>query len=818
MKNQTIFFLFFISCVAGCGSPAQFAGSPGQTLGESCLSLSASIERSPGEHPGEVDYQEYAHLKTPPLPPDEAVKRFQLEEGFRIELVACEPMVVDPIAMDIDADGRLWVVNMPSYNRMPVRELLETTGERTTEREAALEEKARQEKPDASIVILEDTDTDGVMDKYRVFKEGLDRPLAIKVLSDGVLVGAPPNLWLIRDTDGNGKGDEEELVSDSYGPPPTVATQGGNNNLLWGSDNWIYSTDFPSLRRVSGRWQTRPFEPLGQWGLAQDNWGRLYSSHNSWPLQAHLIPHGYSERHPGHKPEAGVNLRIAPNEPLWPAHPTGVNRGYRVGVITREDGTLRQATGVAATVIYRGHQFGEQYQGNAFSPEAAGNLIKRLIIAGDPGDIDQEARFAYEGREFLTSTDERFRPVNIYNAPDGAIYVVDMYRGLYDYLLWVTDYLRDYTLEHELDIPTGIYGRIYRIVRDDREIDYRTPKFSKMTPTEASEYLRHSNGWLRDTAQQVLVQCPSEEVIPILEEMVNSHSEQPWTRFHALWTLEGLPRATYRQDRLTQVALRALDDPHPRLRSSAIRILEPAISAGLQEVLGRLERLIADENAPYVLLQLLASLGESHSDRALQMMASILDQQADSIYFRDIALTGDYQREARLEAILREEYNWDEELGEGYAALLTSLSDGAPTASDRTLDHLSSEEKTLFEQGAGKWAICMACHGAEGQGIAGVGPALNGSEWVTGNPQALARIVLQGFRGGAAERGEAIPNEMPGHAFMSDQELAGILTYIRHSWGNQASPVTSDDIGRVRHATAGRTEPWTPAELRRLDR
>src|SRR5690606_960095 len=293
----------------------------------------------------------------------------------------------------------------------------------------------------------------------------------------------------------------------------------------------------------------------------------------------------------------------APNEPLWPAHPTGVNRGYRVGVITREDGTLRQATGVAATVIYRGHQFGEQYQGNAFSPEAAGNLIKRLIIAGDPGDIDQEARFAYEGREFLTSTDERFRPVNIYNAPDGAIYVVDMYRGLYDYLLWVTDYLRDYTLEHELDIPTGIYGRIYRIVRDDREVDYRTPKFSKMAPTEASEYLRHSNGWLRDTAQQVLLQCPSEGVIPILEEMVNSHSEQPSTRFHALWTLEGLPRATYRQDRLTQVALRALDDPHPRLRSSAIRILEPAISAGLQEVLGRLERLIADENAPYVLLQ-----------------------------------------------------------------------------------------------------------------------------------------------------------------------------------------------------------------------
>src|SRR5690606_41379319 len=179
--------------------------------------------------------------------------------------------------------------NMPSYNRMPVRELLETTGERTTEREAALEEKARQEKPDASIVILEDTDTDGVMDKYRVFKEGLDRPLAIKVLSDGVLVGAPPNLWLIRDTDGNGKGDEEELVSDSYGPPPAVATRGGNNNLLWGSDHWIYSTDRPSLRRVSGRWQTRPFEPPGPWGLAQADGGRVYSRHNPEPRPARVL-------------------------------------------------------------------------------------------------------------------------------------------------------------------------------------------------------------------------------------------------------------------------------------------------------------------------------------------------------------------------------------------------------------------------------------------------------------------------------------------------------------------------------------------------
>lgn len=787
-----------------------------QPLGESCLSLSGSIAQTPGSDPGQADYETYADLKIPPLHPEQALEQFQLEEGFRIELVAHEPMVIDPIALDIDADGRLWVINFPAYNAMPVREILEAGGERSPEREAALTARAREWEPDASIVVLEDTDGDGKMDNYRLFYDGLQRPLAIKVLSDGVLLGEPPNLWSIRDTDGDGRGDLKELVSDSYGPPPTASTQGGTNGLTWGMDNWIYSTRFPSLRRMDGRWQTRPFEGLGQWGLVQDNWGRLYSTHNSWPLLAHMVPHGYNERHPGFEMSAGQNVRIAPNEPLWPAHVTGVNRGYRVGVVTREDGTLRQSTGIASTMIYRGDQFGDEYVGNAFTPEPAGNLIKRLVIEGDPAEIEIQARFAYEGREFLTSTDERFRPVNIYNAPDGSIYVVDMYRGMYDYFLWVTDFLRDYTYEHELERPTGVFGRIYRIVRDDRAIDNDTPKFSEMTPGEVAGYLRHSNGWLRDQAQQLLVQCSPASAVPMLEEMLQSDSAEAWTRLHALWTLEGFSRSIYGQEQLTATALQALEDSHPRVRAGAVRILEPALTANSTEVLTRLEQFADTETAPYVKLQLLASLGESDSDTALHLIAAILEENADIPYFREMAMSGVYHREDRLAGILRNEYGWNEDRGEEYATLLSGLAEAVEEGPEMDLSHLTEVQRELYEHGQVRYATCMACHGADGQGIRGVGAALAGSDWVQGDPETLVRIVLQGFDGGAAERGENIPNIMPGHAFMSDEDLAAILTYIRQSWGNEASPVDPQEVVRIRGETIDRSELWSPEELRQL--
>jgi len=782
------------------------------TLSENCLPLYSSVTQSAGEDPGKTDYDTYSGLKKPPLHPEEALQSFQLEEGFRIELVAHEPMIIDPVAMDIDADGRLWVINMPSYNMMPVRQILENTGERTEERERALRELV-PDAPEGNVVVLEDTTGDGKMDTYRVFYEGLFLPRAIKVLKDGILLGEPPNLWFIRDTNGDGRGDTREIISDEYTTPRSP--QSGPSALFLAVNNWIHNSHFPSLRRMNGQWEMKPFQPLGQWDMTQDDWGRLYSSSNSWPLQSHLVPYGYSARHPIFDVTAGKNVSIAPNEPVWPIQPTGVNRGYRVGDVTREDGTLKIGAGISSTVIYRGDQFGDEYRGNAFTPVGSGNLIKRIIIDGDAAEIEAKARFAYERREFLTSTDERFRPVNIYNAPDGSIYIVDMYRGLYDYVLWVTEYLAEYTLEHGLDEPTGMFGRIYRIVRDDREIEYNTPKFSKLTATQVVEYLRHRNGHLRDQAQQLLVQCSSAAIIPALEEMVGNDSEEGWTRLHALWALEGFDPSVYPRDRMNSTALLALEDNHPRVRAAAIQILEPSLADNSEEILVRLERLAIEEEALYVRLQLLASLGESDSDMALHLITAILNEHANSIYFQEMALTGIHQREEQLAELLRDEYDWNDR-GEDYAELLTKLAEAAKEQSERDLGHLTNTQQELYKHGELLYAICSACHGTDGQGMSGIGSALAGSEIVNGNPEILVRVILHGFDGGAAERGENIPNDMPGHAFLSDEDLAGIMTYIRLSWGNDASPIETEEVSHIREATVGRTEMWSPAELRGL--
>lgn len=132
------------------------------------------------------------------------------------------------------------------------------------------------------------------------------------------------------------------------------------------------------------------------------------------------------------------------------------------------------------------------------------------------------------------------------------------------------------------------------------------------------------------------------------------------------------------------------------------------------------------------------------------------------------------------------------------------------------LTDLTEDQRKLFGQGQKSYAICSACHGSKGEGVSGMGVALSGSEWANGNPEYLIRIVLQGFNGGADERGENMPDEMPGHSFLSDEELAGILTFVRQSWGNDASPIESDDIANVRSATSDRKELWSPEELRKL--
>ena len=272
---------------------------------------------------------------TPVYSPKEALKRFRLVDGYHMELVAAEPIVQDPVAIDFDADGRMYVVEMRGF--MPN---VQGIGE---------------DQPVGRIVVAEDTDGDGIMDKTTIFADSLVLPRAVKVLEHGVLVGAPPNLWLMRDTTGDLKADTRELIRDDFGDPKGNPEHNANG-LFWGIDNWIHTANYPGQFRVGpdGKIVFRKTADEGQWGVAADDYGRLYRNSNEDPLRADLIASQYAMRNAALPSLRGVYERLTANIAVWPDHKTpAINRGYR-DITMRKDSSLAHYTSAGSPTPYVG--------------------------------------------------------------------------------------------------------------------------------------------------------------------------------------------------------------------------------------------------------------------------------------------------------------------------------------------------------------------------------------------------------------------------------------------------------------------------------
>ncbi len=376
--------------------------------------------------------------ESPVLPAADEMKTFFMPPGYRVDLVASEPLIQDPILIDWDPDGRLWAIEMPGYMTD-----ITATGEHN---------------PTGRIVVLEDTDNDGKMDKRTVFADGLILPRALKVLDHGVLVGEPPNLWLMRDTNGDLKADAKELVTDQFGRLD-ASVEHNANSLLWALDNWMYTSEVDIyLRLKNGKFEVRKTPSRGQWGASQDDAGRVYRNTNESALHVDIVPTPYYARNPNLLRTRGSYESLEGDDyevnTVWPVRPTrGVNRGYQTGVL-RADGSLAAFTAVSSPVVYRGDRLPAELYGNVFVAEPAGNLVSRIIVEDDGASL--ESRKAYDKAEFLASTDERFRPVYVSNAPDGTLYIVDMYRGIIQHKGYITEYLRDQIVSRKLEQPIGL--------------------------------------------------------------------------------------------------------------------------------------------------------------------------------------------------------------------------------------------------------------------------------------------------------------------------------------------------------------------------
>jgi mono/diheme cytochrome c family protein/glucose/arabinose dehydrogenase len=753
--------------------------------------------------------------RTPPspvVPPDHALETMRLAPGFRIELVAAEPLVRDPIAFAFDEDGRLFVIEMLGF--MPN---VDGKGESA---------------PVARVVMLEDTDGDGKMDRSTVVLDGLVQPRAIAVARGGLLVAEPPNLWFVKD----GK---KTLVDGAY-CPARCNPEHAANGLLPAIDNWFYNANSTwRYRFLGGQWVRSHTRFRGQWGISQDDVGRLFFNYNTIFLRGDLVPCYSAQAHS--RVSTSVNLDLTKEQTTWPVRPTpGVNRGYRPGVL-RPDGTIVETNSACAPAVYRGDALAD-CRGNIFVCDPSGNLVKRLILDVQPDRI--LPRDAYDKAEFLASTDERFRPVFLGGGPDGALYVVDMYRGIIQHGAYMTSFLRAWVQSRGLEKPIGL-GRIYRVV-DATRAPAAVPKLSAATSPELVAALSHPNGWRRDTAQRLLVERGDRDVVPALRSLARSTGD-PIPRLHALWTLEGLGAV----DPETLAAMEAVETLRPAteaLRGTAGPLISPvdglvaaaerdpavpeAMLAGRE--LDFLEAIMSseawDDEKPgrSALVERAAGrvASEGRMDR-LSWLFELTASQAEAARWRQRALlrglagAGDLRFAGRPAALLKLAASDDPEVS-GPAAAIRGRArwpgDDRAEPAPAPAPPLTAEERTLFERGHRQFiASCAGCHRRSGLGEEGGPPPLVDSPLIQGPDERLVRIVLHGLEGPLRADGKVYRNlNMPAILNMSTEEIAQVLTYVRREWGHRATPVPVERVRAIKKATEDREEPWTQAELLKI--
>jgi putative membrane-bound dehydrogenase-like protein len=513
------------------------------------------------------------------LPAEEALKTFRLPTEFRIELFAAEPLVVDPVCIAFDEDGRCYVAEMRDYPSAP---------------------------PLGTVKRLEDLDGDGRADRAVLFADGVAAPSGLQPWRGGLLVASSPDLLFLKDTDGDGRADVRERLITGFGK---TNEQHLPNNLSYGIDNWITGANGgsdgalvalgpgtrPRLNLKNADFRFRPdgsaLEPLAgrsQFGNTFDDWGRRFICRHD----NHLI-------HPVLPNQPPRNRRLAVPT-LIDEDVSDHGRIPRLFPISpRDDVFTTDTDSSCAVTIYRGGAFPPAYDGNAFVCEPVLNLVHRDILV--PAGVTFRARRADEGVEFLASTDPWFRPVNLCVGPEGALYVVDMYRAVIEH----PDYIPK-EIQKKLPLRAGDdRGRIYRIVHG---APAPAPKLSGATTDALVESLAARNAWRRLAAQRLLVERRDETALGPLRRMARA-SDSPLGRLHALWTLEGVGAL----DR--DLIASALQDPEPRLREQALQWggVDPKTIARL-----------ADDPDPRVRLACAVALGrtaEPDTDALLRIAA-----------------------------------------------------------------------------------------------------------------------------------------------------------------------------------------------------
>ncbi|MEO7275623.1 MAG: c-type cytochrome, partial [Vicinamibacterales bacterium] len=711
------------------------------------------------------------------LTPEQQAKTFVLPPGYRMELVLADPDVDTPAVVEFDGNGRMYVAEFVTY--MPD---VEGSGQRD---------------PRSRISRWEDTDGDGKYDQRTVFADKLILPRMILPLDkDAILTNETDSDDVIKltDTNGDGVADKREVFFSGVGVGRDGNLEHEQSGFVWGLDNWIYST-YNSFRF---RWTPTGVvrEPTGsnggQWGLSQDDDGKMWfvcAGCERGPVNFQ-VPIHYGAFRIADEYEPGFDI-------VWPIAGVGDMQGGMFRVRS-PIGTVNHATATAGPDIVRGHRLPEDLAGDLLFAEPVGRLIRRAKIVKTEGVT--QLRNAYPGSEFILSSDPLFRPVNLRTAPDGTVYVADMYRGIIQEGEWTRagSYLRLKIQQYQLDKVIN-KGRIWRLRFDGTpefpgtpagpaavaipgqpavpaiEPDRTKPRMFDETPAQLVTHLSHANGWWRDTAQRLLVLRQDKSVVPALQALART-SDNVLARFHATWTLEGLGALD------AGLVRELMKDANPRLRIQAIRASESLYKHGDHSFAADYKAAAKDTDAD-VSLQALLSLN----------VLKIADGPAT------IQATMDANKARGIQ-----------EIGK---VLMT------PPARGRGGIGMTTEQQDLLQRGETIYTeLCFSCHGPDGRGapLAGapagtmMAPPLAGSPRVQSHRDYVVKVLLNGLTGPLNDKAYTQVMVPMGQ---KDDWIAAISSYVRNSFGNTGGTVSVADVARVRTAVAARKVMWTAPEL-----
>jgi putative membrane-bound dehydrogenase-like protein len=550
---------------------------------------------------------------TRPQSPQQSLAFFAPKPDLMLELVAAEPLVTSPVAIDWGADGRLWVAEMVDY----------PTG------------RQGDYKPGGRIKVLEDTDGDGHYDKAIIFLDNIPFPTGLTIWRGGVLICAAPDILYAEDMDGDGKADVVKKLYSGFGAGNYQARV---NSLEYGLDGWVHGScglfggrirssrndrsvalgdrDF-RIRPDTG--ELIPATGRTQQGRVRDDWGDWFGCDNSTLCRHYPLPDHYLGRNPHvAPPPAGVLVTDYPNwNRLYPLQPE-VQR-------FKLSGPPNHVTAACGLGIYRDDLLGKEYAGDAFVCEPVNLVVHRMKLSPRGSTFSARRAADESASEFLASTDHWFRPVQVRTGPDGSLWVVDMYRYVIEHPRWIPP-----EELAKVDVRAGsTMGRIYRISSKARP-PRRPPRLDRLDTAGLVEELDSPNGWQRDRVSQMLLWKHDSASVPRLKQLALA-SPRAETRLHALCVLDGL--AELRPERLRKL----LEDDHPGVRRHAIRLAEKYLARDA-ELGPTLLTMVHDPDAQ-VRLQLAFTLGEWCDGRTGAALAALLLEHPDDAYLTAAVLS-----------------------------------------------------------------------------------------------------------------------------------------------------------------------------------